>query len=149
MNKSRITNAKFVIGVSLFVGATLLCSSLWATYRALRVTTWPEVDAVVTSCQLSPIKTLEFDQDRMARMVATRRQTFKFSYTVSGHSYSSGRFYASGQPYHVGRHLTARYNPKDPTEANLEPERVASLLWLAHGFWVLSGKERLASRSRP
>ena len=168
MNRNQRLRNTIVYLIAL--GVLLFGVYLYASHKVARMSTWPTVDAVIIDSKLSSIA--EFHESHLGTTVITKpKLTISFNYSVDGRSYTSSCFYMwaylptsqTSREYAVGQHFTARYNPKDPSEAIRPAENDSSLLWMLLIWSIVSlvlaaltsiyrinlGKEGHISTARP
>ncbi len=114
-NSSKLVN-RFVIAVTLLVGAIGIGSGLWTLFQSVRCERWPTTEGVIKQASIRP-----FGKRSEA--------SISYNYQVAGIPYTSTRL-AFGedmnrgervvQRYPVGKNVSVHYSPHKPQEAVLE-----------------------------
>jgi hypothetical protein len=104
-----------------------------AVTRARRSVTWPTAEAVVVRSEVVTDTTTSGTGGSVGRTMTTYDPEVSFEYEVAGRRYRSSRIIfvdinyryddakATVDRYHVGSRVAARYDPRNPKVAVLEP----------------------------
>jgi len=148
---------QLMLGILLLIAGIAL-SDIPAMIASL---SWPDVPGVITSRRFIGQKFREYDGDYYIRIDGY----LKYHYAVDGISYSGFAVNAlqeiacpqdKAKLYAVGDDVTITYNPRDPSQAVLEPGFVISAkafgltaslcCWIGLGFLALGLWRRLTGR---
>ena len=137
MNSNQIDRATLL---ALGTGGLAYC--LWDGLEGITATRWPSVQGRITTAKM---------QENPGRWRSWEPKV-TYTYEVAGTTYTGSRvWFADGSTYFysralaaldryaLGRFVTVRYHPVDPSRSVLEPGIRAPLLWSFAFFTLLVG----------